>query len=301
VTASGVFPDPASPSPDVILNPSGLADTPYMGVRQTTVEHAGIERLNQPIRLACLEVRGGNELAAYAAELPGLDAWVSCRPLHPSTSGGDLYYMSACSHGVVARVVLADVSGHGHAVSDAAVRLQEALRKHVELWDQSMLIRQLNDDFLTGTGRTRFATAFVASYYRETGELLFTNAGHTPPLWYRTATREWSFLDDSTPLSKEIIDLPLGLIAGTSYSQTAVQLEAGDLLLLYTDGIAEAFDESGEQLGLARLQSIARKLPVDSAVAAGKGLVAAIAEFSGGMAATDDQTVVVLQRRANGT
>src|SRR5580704_5872094 len=202
-----------------------------------------VEQADQAYRLACLEVRGGNELAEYAAGLPGLDGWVSCRPLRPSRRGGDLYYISACSQGLVARVVLADVSGHGDVVGDAAVRLRDALRKHVELWDQSMLIRQLNDDFLAGARRTQFATAFLASYYSETGELLFTNAGQMPPLWYRTATRKWSLLDDSTPLSKEIVDLPLGLIAGTSYSQTAVQLEAGDLLLLYTDGISEAPNE----------------------------------------------------------
>ena len=55
-------------------------------------------------RLACLEVRGGTHLAAYSAELPGLAGWVSCHPLQPSPRGGDVYYMSACSHGVMARV-----------------------------------------------------------------------------------------------------------------------------------------------------------------------------------------------------
>jgi len=266
-----------------------------------TIEQTGMEQANQVYGLACLEVRGGNNVAAYAAELPGLNGWVWCQPLRPSRRGGDLYYISACSQGVVARVVLADVSGHGEAVGDAAVRLREALRNNVDLWDQSMLIRQLNEDFLAGARRTQFATAFLGSYYRETGELLFTNAGHLPPLWYRAARGEWGFLYESTPLSKEIVDLPLGLIAGTSYSQTAVQLEAGDLLLLYTDGISEAIDESGEQMGLARLLSIAESLPVDSAVAAGKALVAAAGRFSGAVPPADDQTVVVLQRRPNGT
>ena len=280
----------------LFLSPGGPVDTPYIEASQMTIEQA-----NPVYPLACLEVRGGNERAEYAAELPGLDGWVWCRPLHPSRRGGDLYYISACGHGVVARVVLADVSGHGAVVGDAAVRLRDDLRKNVELWDQSMLIRQLNDDFLAGARRTQFATAFLASYYRETGELLFTNAGHLPPLWYRAATREWSFLYESTPLSKEIVDLPLGLIAGTSYTQTAVQLEAGDLLVLYTDGISEATDESGTQLGLARLLTIAATLPVDSAVTAGKGLVAAVKRFSGGAPPADDQTVVVLQRRANPT
>ena len=259
-----------------------------------------IEGADGVYRLACMELRGGNHLAAYSAELPGLAGWVSCHPLRPSPRGGDLYYLSACSNGVIARVALADVAGHGKAVSSAAIRLHDALRQHVDHWDQSALIRQLNDDFFQNAHKGRFATAFVASFYSDSGELLFTNAGHAPPLWYRTATREWSLLYDSTTLSKEIVDLPLGLIVGTSYSQTAVQLDPGDLLLLYTDGVSESYDESGAQLGLERLLSIARNLPVESAIAAGQGLLAAVAQFRGTVPAADDETVVALQRSAGG-
>jgi len=249
-------------------------------------------------KIACQEVRGGNHRAAYEAELPGLTGWISCQPLAPSRGGGDVYYMSACSKGVTARVALADVAGHGGGVSVAAGRLRDALRRHVERWDQSTLIRELNDTFLKGAVRTSFATAFLASFYSTTGELLFTNAGHVPPLWYRAATEEWSFLLESTSLSKEIVDLPLGLIAGTSYSQTAIQLELGDLLVLYTDGVNEAHDESGTQLGLERLLSMARSLPRESAIAAGKALLAAVARFRGTAPAADDETVLALERRA---
>ena len=255
------------------------------------------EEIEQPYRLACLELHGGNQAGAYSAELPGLAAWVSCRPLGAAQGGGDLYYLSACSQGVIARVALADVAGHGEIVSSAAVRLRDALREHVDHWDQSHLIRRLNESILKGAPHSRFATAFLASFYRESGELLFTNAGHLPPLWYRAATGEWSFLLDSTPYSKEIVDLPLGMIAGTSYSQTAVQLEMGDLLLLYTDGINESCDESGEQLGLDRLLSIARSLPVESAAAAGQALLSAVERFRGPVPPADDETVVALGRR----
>jgi phosphoserine phosphatase RsbU/P len=256
------------------------------------------EASEQVYRLACMELRGGNEEAAYSAELPGLRGWVSCNPLRPASRGGDLYYLSACSHGVVARVVLADVAGHGERVSAAALRLCDALRQHVDHWDQSALIRDLNDSFLNPARRAEYATAFLASFYAETGELLFTNAGHLPPLWYRAATGEWSLLVDSGELSKEIVDLPLGLIAGTAYSQTAIQLEPGDLLLLYTDGISEAEDDTGEQLGLDRLLAIARRLPTESAELAGESLVGAVTAFRGTAAAADDVTVVALERRA---
>jgi sigma-B regulation protein RsbU (phosphoserine phosphatase) len=249
-------------------------------------------------QLACLELRGGNRSAVYGAELPGLTAWVSCRPLLPATRGGDLYYMSVCSQGAISRVTIADVAGHGELVSAVAERLRDALREHADHWDQSTLIRQLNDSFLKGSVDGKFATAFLLSHYAETGELLFTNAGHLPPLWYRAASREWTFMQDLTPYSKEIADLPLGMIPGTGYRQTAVQLDPDDLLLLYTDGVSESENDQGDQLGLDALLQIAHSLPSDSASAAGQALLNAVAGFRGSAPATDDETVVALHRHS---
>jgi sigma-B regulation protein RsbU (phosphoserine phosphatase) len=233
----------------------------------------------------------------HKAELPGLDAWISCRPLLPATRGGDLYYLSVCSQGSISRITLADVSGHGEGVSTLAERLRESLREHADHWDQSALIRQLNDSFLKISTAGKFATAVLLGHYVETGEILFTNAGHPPPLWYRSAAREWTLLQNETPYSKEIADLPLGLILGTAYTQAAVQLEPGDLLLLYTDGIIESPNDRGEELGLEGLLEMARGLPGGSASGAGAALLEAVKRFRGQAAAKDDETVVALHRR----
>jgi sigma-B regulation protein RsbU (phosphoserine phosphatase) len=97
------------------------------------------------------------------------------------------------------------------------------------------------------------------------------------------------------PDRKKIAGLPLGLIAGTEYYQTAVELQKGDLLILYTDGINEAEDEANNQLGLERLLSTARSLPTGSAKATGEALIAAVARFRGSAPAGDDATVVALR------
>ena len=97
------------------------------------------------------------------------------------------------------------------------------------------------------------------------------------------------------PAPKEVSDLPLGLIPGTEYHQTAARLTSGDLLILYTDGINEAENEAGDQLGLQCLLSMARSLPVSSATAAGEALMAAVARFRGNAPAKDDATVVALR------
>ncbi len=217
--------------------------------------------------------------------------------MRPSANGGDLYYLSVCSQGVISRITLADVAGHGDVVSRAATRLRDALRIHADAWDQSILIRNLNDTFLNSGDRAlEYATAFLISYYGQTGELLFTNAGHPPPLWYRATKGEWALMQESTPWSKSIVDLPLGLIPGTSYTQTAVELEMGDLVLLYTDGISESLNEAGDQLGLKGLLQFAGQLPTTSPADAGRALLKAVESYRGESLSADDETVIALQR-----
>ncbi len=264
-----------------------------------TVDNLLSDTAGDVYQLACLEIRGGNRQAVYTAELPGFDVWVSCRPLEPATRGGDLYYLSVCSKGSISRVAIADVAGHGESVSAVAERLRDALREHADHWDQSALIQRLNDGFLGGSREGRYATAFLLSYYAATGELLFTNAGHPPPLWRRAALGSWTLLQDLTPYSKEIADLPLGMIPGTAYRQTAVQLEPDDLLVLYTDGISEACDPHKEQLGMDRLLEIAEALPDGSAAGVGEALLESVARFRGSARSADDETVVALRRRAS--
>jgi sigma-B regulation protein RsbU (phosphoserine phosphatase) len=246
-------------------------------------------------RLACLEIKGGNERAAYSIELPGLEAWVCCTPKAPSTRGGDLHYLSVCSQGFVSRIALADVAGHGEVVSAATNRLRDLLRRHADQWDQSDVVRELNDSFLRSGEPGEYATAVVVSHYSGSGEILFTNAGHPPPLWYRAEKNDWSFLVESTPYAKHVTDLPLGLIGGTPYSQTAVQLGLEDLVILYTDGISEARDEREEQLDREGLLGLLRDLPVGPAVDVGERVIAALESFRGSRAAEDDQTVIVLR------
>ena len=98
------------------------------------------EASEQVYRLACMELRGGNEQAAYSAELPGLRGWVSCNPLRPASRGGDLYYLSACSREYGARGAGGRRRSRGSGQRGRRP-LHDALRQHVDHWDQSALIR----------------------------------------------------------------------------------------------------------------------------------------------------------------
>jgi phosphoserine phosphatase RsbU/P len=248
-------------------------------------------------RLVCLEIKGGNERVDYSIELPGLVAWVSSRPIAPFARGGDLHFLSVCSQGFVSRIALADVAGHGELVSTVANTLRDLLRKHADEWDQSAAVRELNESFLKNASGADYATALLLSHYSGSGEILFTSAGHLPPIWYRADTNEWSFLMDSTPYAMQPANLPIGLIAGTPYSQTAIQFGLDDLLILYTDGVTESTNDEGRLLDTKGFLELARSSPVASAAETGQRLLAALEAFRGASPATDDETLVVLQRR----
>ena len=85
------------------------------------------------------------------------------------------------------------------------------------------------------------------------------------------------------------------MIPGTAYRHCAVQLEERELLVLYTDGVNEAQNERGEQLGFDGLLEVAANLPKDSADAAGEALLTALAGFRRMAPPSDDVTVIVMQ------
>jgi phosphoserine phosphatase RsbU/P len=251
-------------------------------------------------RLACFELWGGNGMAAHPIELPGLLGWIWCAPFGRAHGGGDVHYVSVCSKGQVSRIALADVAGHGESASSVAERLRRVLQQHSDNWDQSTLMRELNDAFQRDAKGVQFATAVVLGFYFGTGELLFSNAGHLPLLWRHAESGVWDWLEERTPHAKTVVGLPLGLISGTAYAQTAVEFSRGDLLLLYTDGITESRNESGEELGQRGLLALVRGLPRDSLkgpVAFGHALVTRLKRFRGSGSQRDDETLVVLQRQ----
>ena len=250
-------------------------------------------------RLACFEQWGGNRKAEIPVELPGLMGWIHSVPLDPDAGGGDVHYLSVCSHGMVSRIALADVSGHGPSASAVAERLRGLLRAHTDNWDQSALMRELSDAFHEGQIGGQFATATVLGFYVETSELLFTNAGHPPALWFRAKEKSWDLLQESTRFAQDVENLPLGVISGTNYSQTAVRLSANDLLVLYTDGITETLNEAGRELGMDGLLDIARRINAEESVGFGKALLAGLQSYRGTARRRDDETVLVLQRQAS--
>jgi len=253
----------------------------------------------KPHALVCNEIQGGNREFIGARKLPGMEAWVATIPVNEKDGGGDLHFMSVCDGDLFSRVALADVSGHGRDVDAATMVLHRLMRKHIGAWDQSDFMRGLNDTF-SRYGGGQYATAIVLSFNRITGHLAFSNAGHLPPLWYHASQQAWGWLEEGDRVPRKAFGLPVGLIPGTDYCQTVVMLGRSDLLVLYTDGITDAGNARGKDLGRAQLLEWARQCPVESPEVLGEELLKRVGEFRGSQH-NDDETLVVLRRQEEPT
>ena len=144
--------------------------------------------------LQCMEIWGGIEPVERRVATPGLDLWVFSQPFEGDEQGGDVYYVTLCGGGVITRIVVADVSGHGASVAEFSSSLRTLLRKNINQKSQRRVVEQLNRQFGEMAGMRRFATALVTTYLASTDRLSVCNAGHPRPLYRRAHDGRWSLL-----------------------------------------------------------------------------------------------------------
>jgi phosphoserine phosphatase RsbU/P len=230
------------------------------------------------------EIQSGM-LPAAAPQIPGLDLAgfnLPCR-----TVGGDYYDFFAYPQGRVG-LTLGDVSGKGMPASLMMMALHARVQVLAEeAGDLAQLMTRLNKATCANCPSNRFITFFFSVLDSATGELRFANAGHNPPILVR-ASGQVEMLAGNGPV--------LGILPTADYREERAELGAGDILVLYSDGVTEATDinygEFGEER-FARLLQESRQLPAASIVEA---VSRALTQFTAGAPQHDDITMVVARR-----
>ena len=124
-----------------------------------------------------------------------------------------------------------------------------------------------------------------------------TNAGHPPAFWYRAHRNEWSWFEAHHAEGQSgASGTPLGLLPNVSYDRMIVKPDPGDLIVLYSDGVSEATNPAGTELGRDHLMTLARGLAPAPVEEFGRQLVTAVTEFRAGTVPEDDETIIVVQR-----
>jgi sigma-B regulation protein RsbU (phosphoserine phosphatase) len=226
--------------------------------------------------------------------LPGLEVWVQSVPAGSAHAGGDVHFLSNCPQCLVSRIALADVSGHGDDVVAFADALRHLMVKHLSALDQEALMRDLNQVARKALGSFHYATMLAFGWHSRRGLLVTTNAGHPPPMWYRAASKRWTWLDTDRA-SEKPAGVPLGLLEDIQYFRRVIKPGQGDLVVLYSDGASEAVNPDGTELGRDGLISLAEASDVQSAATFGAELAQSLQAFRSGASPQDDQTVIVLR------
>lgn len=199
--------------------------------------------------------------------------------------GGDFYDVLPNPRGECQALVLGDVAGKSVAGAMLMVAAREALRAEaLTATDPSRLLAEVNRRLYRRERRMVLALAYLLLCPE--GELRYCLAGQPPPL----VRRHRGGVEE---LPMPAFRLPLGALAEAQWDEVRVQLEPGDLVVLYSDGLSDAQGSDGEPLGEDRLREVIAATPagVDAVVA---HVIGFVQRFSGSRKAFDDITVMAV-------
>jgi phosphoserine phosphatase RsbU/P len=234
-----------------------------------------------------IEIARQVQLALLPSRHPQPDGWSLWSFMRPANDvGADLVDYIELPDGKLG-VVLGDVAGKGLGAALLTAKLQATLRALVPgCRSLSDLGAQMNEIVHRDGIDNRFVTLFYFEVQPQTGKLRFLNAGHNPPFVLRATTIE----------SLEASAIPLGMMAGTRYTEGELQLEPEDLLVVYSDGLTEARNANDEEFGPARLSGLLRGLRGLSAEQDVRVIIDEVNSYLGNERPHDDLSLVVLVR-----
>ena len=269
-----------------VATQTGLALENANLMREIADEVAQRERLNREVEIA-REVQE----RLFPQKLPaiaGLDYAGHCRPA--LGVGGDYYDFLALPRGQLG-VAIGDVSGKGIAAALMMASLQASLRGEATRASENLAaaVSNVNRLVYEASSQERYATFFYGQYDPASHRFDYVNAGHNPPMLFRCSNGRWIV----TRL--DVGGTVVGLLEAYPYQQGSVTLEAGVVLVAFTDGISEAMNSSDEEWGEQRLIATVEQCAGVSAESVLNDIFAAADTFVAGAKQHDDMTLVVLK------
>jgi len=249
-----------------------LLDSPFHGALRSDLEHA------KEVHKALFPQENSS--------IPGLTCETFYRPAN--CIGGDYYDflpLQADRWGIA----VGDVCGKGIGAALLMASLQASLRAQTmhDHSDLSILIAGVDRLFFAASPKHLYASLFYAEYDATTRVLRYVNAGHNPPMvlrWKRNQCEVFRLEPTGTPL---------GLLETSDLSSRAFQLEAGDILVMYTDGITETENHSGELWGQGGLEDLVRACRGCTPAQIVARVVHEVVAFAEDNSQKDDMTLVV--------
>ena len=248
-------------------------------VRASQCEHDQLESLKSDLAVA-----GEIQQAILPRKFPpfpkladAVDIYASMTPA--KDVGGDFYDFFQIDEDRIG-FVIADVSGKGVPAS-LFMAVSRTLPSHE-------CINYANKLLCNESLDSMFVTVFYGIYNIRTGEVDYTNAGHNPPYLLRKNNTV-----EPLPLSKNFI---VGVFDDFAYTNSSLTLEPGDTLILYTDGVTEAFNENREMFSESGLEKTLKSVPGAGSEEIAEAILEDLKDFVGNEPQSDDITMLILKR-----
>ena len=265
--------------------------TVMANIAAVRIEHVRLAEVEQAERLLSRDLAQAAEiqqglLPASIPAVPGLDLAgfnVPCR-----TVGGDYYDYIPCVDGRMT-ILVGDVAGKGMPAALLMSNLQARAQILFEdPGDLGATVARLNRIICQNCPGNRFITFFVAVVDPVTGEMTWCNAGHNPPILIRA---------DGSVERLQGGGLILGILPKAAYTHQTSRMNAGDLLVMFSDGISEACQPGAdEEFGEGRLADLAARLRTESAVTIQRTVIDTLMGWIGDAPAADDITLIVVKK-----
>jgi serine phosphatase RsbU (regulator of sigma subunit)/putative methionine-R-sulfoxide reductase with GAF domain/anti-sigma regulatory factor (Ser/Thr protein kinase) len=250
------------------------------------LETVGRERLEHEVELARQIQK--TFLPEHLPEISGWDlaaTWLMARQV-----GGDFYDVIELPGGRLG-LLIADVSDKGMPAALFMALTRTLIRAVISnAPSPAEVLRRVNALIIPDNRESMFVTAVYGVLSIENGEFTYANAGHNPPVWMSGTGKKLVLLHRTGPALGIIDDLPM--------DQRTIVLGLEDVLLLYTDGLTEAFSPENEIFGEERLQQALKLAETSSARLVLDALEASVNKFMDPLPASDDLTMLALKRVA---
>ncbi len=275
-------------TPDDLELLSTIASSAAIAIENARLYQVAVEkgRMEQELQMAHQV-----QASLLRCAMPRIPGWEFASRWRPAREvAGDYYDLILLDKGQLG-LVIADVSGKGMAAALFMALTRSVIRACAgRSSTPADSIAHANRLICADSSGGMFVSLFYGLLDPRSGQLTYVNAGHNPPLLYRSEE------DQLTELSPT--GVVLGVVEDAHYDQRTIQLDPGDFILLYTDGVTEATDRQGQEFGEERLRSIVhqrRASPLAETVVA---LEQAVGEFVGTAPASDDITIAAAKRLA---
>lgn len=245
-----------------------------------------VEKARRDGELNAARIVQASLIPKHPPPLPGFQlaaAWEPARKV-----SGDLYDFIELPDQTWG-ILIADVSDKGMAAALFMASARSIFRASANVGGSAgEIIERANRALVQDASNGMFVTAFLGILDPKTRRFSYVNAGHNYPFLRRAADASIHDLSDH--------NMALGILADFPYPTREISLDKGDLVLIYTDGVTEAANASGELFGEARLRQLVHELESASAREAVDTLSDRISAFTGAEPQSDDITVVALKR-----